>query len=117
MKIFGKEFKTKKELKKTIAYLEGELRSLHLAKAAQSVELNAMKEVFPFAIGQTVYDLQLRNANGKYAKKNASLEKSLINEVVVSEKNYFNLVDRYKKNDVFVDYESAKKFLESVCVK
>ena len=55
--------------------------------------------------------------NGKYTKKNASLEHSLINEVVVDKKNYFGLVERYNKYDVFTDYENAKKYLESVCVK
>lgn len=95
MKILGREFKTKKELK---------------------AELSAMKDVFPFELGQTVYDVQLRNDMGRYATKNVSLEHSRINEVVVDTKNYFNLVERFKKNDVFVDYKSAKAYLESVCV-
>ena len=102
MKIFGREFKTRKELKATINKLEN--------------ELDTMREAFPFFIGQTVYDVQLRNEKGRYAKKNVSLEHSLINEVVVDEKNYFGLVERYKRNDVFFHYESARAFLESVCV-
>ena len=102
MKIFGREFKTRKELKATINKLEN--------------ELDTMRESFPFFIGQTVYDVQLRNEKGRYAKKNVSLEHSLINEVVVDEKNYFGLVERYKRNDVFFYYESARAFLESVCV-
>jgi hypothetical protein len=102
MKIFGREFKTRKELKATINKLEN--------------ELDTMREVFPFFIGQTVYDVQLRNEKGRYAKKNVSLEHSLINEVVVDEKNYFGLVERYKRNDVFFYYESARAYLESVCV-
>lgn len=102
MKIFGREFKTRKELKATINKLEN--------------ELDTMRESFPFFIGQTVYDVQLRNEKGRYAKKNVSLEHSLINEVVVDEKNYFGLVERYKRNDVFFYYESARAYLESVCV-
>ena len=103
MKIFGIEFKTRKELK--------------AENAALMDELEAMIEVFPFKLGQTVYDVQLRNEKGRYAKKNVSLEYSLINEVVVDEKNYFGLVERYKRDDVFYSYEMARAYLESVCVK
>lgn len=94
MKIFGKELKTKKEL---------------------NAELEAMKEAFPFIIGQTVYDVQLRNDKGRYAKKNASLVHSRINEVIVDQKNYFGLVERYKNKDVFLDYNSATTYLAEVC--
>ena len=45
MKIFGIKFTTKKELKANIAELNS--------------QMSAMKEVFPFAMGQTVYDVQL----------------------------------------------------------
>ena len=103
MKIFGIEFKTKKELKAEVAQLKEKMGFMELT--------------FPFTLGQTVYDVQLRNKNGKYTKKNASLEHSLINEVVVDTKNYFGLVERYNKYDVFTDYENAKEHLESVCVK
>lgn len=103
MKIFGIEFKTRRELKARVAYLEN--------------ELDTMRDVFPFTLGQTVYDVQLRNEKGRYAKKNVSLEHSLINEVIVDENNYFGLVERLKKNDVFFSYESARAFLERVCVK
>lgn len=103
MKIFGIEFETRRELKARIAELEN--------------KLDAMKDAFPFTLGQIVYDVQLRNEKGRYAKKNVSLEHSLINEVVVDEKNYFGLVERYKRNDVFFGYNEAKAFLESVCVK
>ena len=96
MKIFNKTFKTKKELKR---------------------ELAAMKEVFPFDLGQTVYDLQLKNSKGRYAKANPSLEYSTISEVTVEEKNYFGLVNRYKKNDVFTEYSAAEEYLKSICTK
>lgn len=102
MKIFGIEFKTRKELKAEIVALMDELET--------------KIEAFPFDLGQTVYDVQLRNEKGRYAKKNASLEHSRINEVVVDDKNYFGLVERYKKNDVFCSYEMARAYLESVCV-
>jgi archaellum component FlaC len=116
MKIFGKEFKTRKELKADINRLETNVLVLRTEYEIVKHELNAMKEVFPFAIGQTVYDVQLRNEQGRYAKKNVSLEHSRINEVVVDEKNYFGLVERHKRNDVFVNYDVAREFLESICV-
>lgn len=103
MKIFGIKFTTKKELKANIAELTG--------------QMSAMKEIFPFEMGQTVYDVQLRNEQGRYVKKNPSLEHSLINEVVVDEKNYFSLVERFKKQDVFTSRELAKIHLETICKK
>ena len=103
MKIFGIEFETRRELKKKVTQL--------------AYELCAIQNVFPLTLGQIVYDVQFRNENGKYTKKNASLEHSLINEVIVDKKNYFGLVDRYNRNDVFLSYDEAKAFLEKVCVK
>jgi hypothetical protein len=101
MKIFGKKFVTKKQLKEKVAALE----------AANT----GMLEAFPFKLGQVVYDLQLKNESGRYTKKNASMEHSVINEVVVSEKNYFSLVTRYRKHDVFMTYADADSYLTSVC--
>ena len=101
MKIFGKEFITKKELKERVVQLENELKIMH--------------DDFPFYLGQVVYDVQLRNEKGRYAKKNASLEHSLVNAVAVDEKNYFNLVERYKKQDVFTNEDEARTFLTDVC--
>lgn len=115
MKIFGKEFKTRKELKGTIAKLENDVFAAYNECEAVKGELNAMKNAFPFTLGQTVYDVQLRNEQGRYARKNASLEHSLINEVVVNKQNYFSLVERYLRKDVFFDYEAANAFLTDVC--
>ena len=103
MKIFGKEFLTKNDLKNTVAALEQELCT--------------MKEAFPFELGQEVFDIQLRDETGKYTKKNASLEHSRINPVTVGESNYFSLVKRYKENDVFSDLKDATEFLNTVCAK
>ena len=110
MKIFGKEFKTRTDLKKEIMVLEARLW-------ATEESLEVWHEKFPFSLGQTLYDVQFRNNKGRYAKKNISLEHSLINEVVVDEKNYFGLVERYKRMDVFDRYNDAKRYLESVCSK
>jgi hypothetical protein len=107
MKIFGKEFVTKKQLKQRVADLE----------AALDNTINDVLGTFPFRLGQVVYDIQLRNESGKYTKKNASREHSRINEVEVTKKNYFSLVDRYNNNDVFFTQETAEAYLNRVCVK
>ena len=117
MKIFGKEFKTRKELKASIDLLECEVQLWRGRYEEAKAEVEMLDTLFPFALGQTVYDVQLRNKNGRYAKKNASLEHSLINEIIVDEKNYFGLVERLKRSDVFFNYEDAMAFLEGVCVK
>lgn len=116
MKIFGIEFTTKNELKSNILELEDALAEALGWRDRALTDLCDMKRTFPFMLGQTVYDVQLRNDKGRYATKNVSLEHSIINEVVVDTKNYFNLVGRYEKNDVFVDYESAREFLENIVV-
>ena len=79
--------------------------------------MKEMLECYPLELGMTVYDVQLRNSAGKYTKNKASREQSLINEVVVTKKNYFGLVDRYRNNDVFVTEEAAKKHLDNVCIE
>ena len=78
-------------------------------------ELDVMKDMFPFILGQTVYDVALKNDKGRYTKTNPSTEYSTITEVMVDEKNYFNLVKRYRGQDVFVNYDDAVDYLDSVC--
>jgi hypothetical protein len=117
MKIFGIEFKTRRELKEEIVKLENDVLVANNECESVKSELNTMKDSFPFTLGQTVYDVQLRNEKGRYARKNASLEHSLINEVVVDKKNYFGLVERYHRQDVFFDYGTADAFLVDVCTK
>ena len=110
--------------KKRIRELEAELENMRtinnellVTNNTLSNELVEMKSKYPFEMGQTVYDLQLRSSKGRFTKTKASREHSLINEVVVDKKNYFNLVDRYTSNDVFTDRIEAEKYLESVCVE
>ena len=74
-----------------------------------------MKEVFPLTIGQIVYDIALKDDKGRYTKTEPSSEHSIINEVVVDEKNYFSLVDRLKRSDVFIDRSDAEIYLDFVC--
>lgn len=115
MKIFGKEFQTKKELKTRIAQLEVDVLMACNERDMMGCELNTMKNSFPFELGQIVYDVQLRDDKGRYVRENASLKHSRINEVVVDEKNYFGLVERYHRQDVFKDYSTADAFLMDIC--
>jgi hypothetical protein len=122
MKIFGITFKTKKELKaenKELAYKVAEY-GLKVAELEANVdsandEINYLKHMFPFELDQVVFDVALKNAQGKYTKKNPSIKHSTITEVTVNEKNYFGLVKRYENNDVFFSKKDAEKFLKSVC--
>lgn len=113
MKIFGREFTTKKELRETIDNLKCEFGET-VSKLQH--EITNMKSMFPFVMGQTVYDIQFRNESGRYAKKNISFEHSLINEVVVNEKNYFGLVERYQNHDVFIHKSEAEMFLRRAAI-
>ena len=108
MKIFGFTFTTKKELREANAILAAELESCE-------DELAYVEETFPFDMGQVVYDIALKNAQGKYTKTKPSLDHCTITEVVVDEKNYFKLVDRYRRNDVFMDRDEAEEYLRSIC--
>lgn len=107
MKIFGTNFTTKKDLKATVSELEAELE-------ACVDELDYMHHTFPFYIGQTVY-VALKNDKGRYTKTKPSFEHSTITEVVVDEKNYFNLVKRLRRNDVFFEFKNAEEHLKSIC--
>ena len=101
MKLFGIEFITKKDLETKIN--------------AVTKECESLKETFPFVLGQIVYDVSLKNEKGKYTKTKPSFEHSIITEVIVTEKNYFSLVARLKRNDVFFTYRAAKEYLTSIC--
>ncbi len=129
MKIFGIEIKTKRALKKQIEELQienGRLIGKLMYQEKSHEELvtsynklkSAYKELcdeYPFDVGQIVYDIQFRNTEGKFTKKHPSIEHSLINEVTVTERNYFGLVKRYYARDVFTTYEDANEFLNEFC--
>jgi hypothetical protein len=110
MKIFGIKFTTKRELVKENVELLDEIESLE-------EELDDMHEEFPFFIGQVVYDVALKNAQGRYTRTKPSREHSTITEVEVTEKNYFGLVNRFNRKDVFFDSATAEAYLDSVCDK
>ena len=108
MKIFGINFKTKKELKYENLVLREDLESCE-------DELNYMIESFPFDLGQVVYDLALKNDKGRYTKTKPSLEYSTITEITVTEKNYFSLAERLRSGNVFFDRACAEEHLKSIC--
>ena len=115
MKIFGINFETKKELRAKISTLEMDLDCCRGDLEACEDELLGMLQMFPFEMCQVVYDVALKNAKGRYTKTNPSFEHCTITEVVVDEKNYFKLVERYHRNDVFFDRDEAEEYLRSIC--
>lgn len=134
MKFLGLNIETKKELRARLAIVENQLiykteqyedlverynkvcSDLQYMEEDIKTQLDEMNETFPFYLGQVVYDVQLRSASGRYTKTKASREHSLVNEVIVDKKNYFNLVDRYNNYDVFMDRDAAEKHLDNHCV-
>jgi hypothetical protein len=108
MKIFGLHITTEKKYQKVITELQTKLDE-------DEKVLEAAFEEFPLVLGQKVYDIALKNDKGRYTKLNPSLEYCTITEVTVDEKNYFNLVKRFRRNDVFFTREEAEEFLKSVC--
>ena len=129
MKIFGINVETKKELRAEIARLEvqndllltrnskltDKVDDLTTAVNSANDKVLCLKRMFPLALGETVFDVALKNAQGKYAKKNPSFEHSTITEVVVTEKNYFSLVKRLENNDVFYTRAAAEDYLKAIC--
>ena len=79
-------------------------------------KLQYMLDTFPFTMGDVVYDVQLRSNKGRFTKTKASRGYSTISEVVVDKKNYFNLVERYTKNDIFRSKIEAEKYLDEICI-
>jgi hypothetical protein len=108
MKIFGIEFTTKKELRQQNVELMIEIEEL-------LDELRDLEGMFPFDLGQVVYDVALKNAQGRYTKTKPSREHCTITAVEVNEKNYFGLVKRLNNNDVFFSQEDAESYLDHVC--
>ena len=129
MNIFGIDITTKKDLKNIIAELEEEVMALDTEIDELETELDALEakneklieelsdlqDVFPFSLGQVVYDVALKDSKGRYTKTNPSIKHSTITAVTVDEKNYFSLVERLKRNDVFFDDATAYDFIQAIC--
>lgn len=80
-------------------------------------ELEKSKKLFKVGVGETVYDITLKDKNGKFTLKRPCLETSTIKAVEVTEGNFFDIIRRIEKKDVFHDKERAKKHLEKLCEK
>lgn len=115
MKFLWFNVETKKELRAKNAILEKDLEDAETDIEELIQELAHYKTTFPLTLGDTVCDIQLRNANGRFAKRNASRQHSYYNKVVVTKSNYFSLVDRFLKKDVFINEFEANKYLDEVC--
>ena len=108
---------SKRKLKAQIAELKKSNQELLAYNNELATELQKMKETYPLYVGQVVYDVQLRSSKGRFTKTKASREHSYINEVTVDKKNYFNIVDRYASNDVFLVKAKAEQYLDRICVE
>lgn len=117
MKIFGINFVTKRELRLANEALIDSNIDLTIELEACEDALADVYDKFPLDLGQVVYDVALKNSKGRYTKTNPSFEHCAITEVIVDEKNYFGLVERLNRNDVFIEYDDAVAHLETICNK
>jgi hypothetical protein len=115
MNIFGLHITTKKKYLAEQDRYTDEIQMLKNEIVDLTEDLYDMVDAFPFYMGQTVYDVALKNAQGRYTKTKPSREHCTITEVEVNEKNYFGLKKRLENNDVFYEREEAEEYLESVC--
>jgi hypothetical protein len=115
MNIFGLNITTKKKHLDMLDGYDNEIRIRDNTIEDLQYELDALGVAFPFDMGQKVYDVALKNAQGRYTKTKPSREHCTITEVEVNEKNYFSLVKRLNNNDVFFNQEDAESYLDSVC--
>lgn len=77
-------------------------------------KLTDMLDTFPLQLNTTVYQLVLKDAKGKFTKRNPCKENSSIVEVEVTKKNYFKLVEQFNNLQVFVDKQHAENELEEL---
>ena len=115
---------TKKKHKKVVAELEAlikykdeQIEEVVKYNDELAEALEEMQSMYPFNLGDVVYDVQLRSAKGRFTKTKPSREHCIINEVVVDKKNYIGLVDRLASKDVFTTLDAATKHLDEVCVE
>lgn len=115
MTILGLSITTKKKQLERIAKHDEEVQELKNEILELFDELYDIVDAFPFYLGQKVYDVALKNAQGRYTKTKPSREHCTITEVEVNEKNYFSLKKRLENNDVFYEREEAEEYLNSIC--
>lgn len=86
------------------------------AKVDKSFEtLAKQKRLFPVGIGDVVYDITLKDKEGKFTTEKPCLETSAVKPVKVTEGNFFDIIRRIEKKDVFFDEERAKKHVRKLC--
>ena len=114
MKIFGIKIQTKKELKQEVANLQDLLFDADDELDEYEATLGYIATKFPFDLDVEVYEVQLKNKNGKFTSTKPSKEHSVIVPVVVTEKNYFRLAKKYE-NGVFLEQDEAEAYLDELC--
>lgn len=114
MKIFGINIQTKKELKQEIKRLKNDLIEAEAEIENCEEVLDYIGSRFPFDLDVELFEVQLKNKNGKFTTTRPSKEHSVIVPVVVTEKNYFRLVKKFM-NGVFFEKEEAEEYLADIC--
>ena len=114
MRIFGINFETKKELKKERDVLVDLLEEANADILDLEDAFEDLAAQFPFPLGYTVYEVQLKNKNGKFTTAKPSKERSVIIPTVVTEKDYFRLAKKYE-NGVFLELDEAEAYLDEIC--
>jgi hypothetical protein len=114
MKIFGINIQTKKELKEEIKRLKNDLSEAEAEIENCDELLEYIRYSLPFDLDMTVFEVQLKNKNGKFTTARPSKEHSVIVPVVVTEKNYFRLAKKFMIG-VFYKKEEAEEYLTDIC--
>ena len=114
MKIFGINIQTKKELKQEIERLRNNLIEAEAEIENCEEVLEYIRSRFPFDLDLEVFEVQLKNKNGKFTTAKPSKEHSVVVPVMVTEKNYFRLAKKFM-NGVFYEKEEAEEYLNEIC--
>ena len=103
------------EQQKIIRDLEARNEYLHAQLYSVECDLESMNKLYPIDVGDTVYTLVLKNAKGRFVKKNASPDHSFVSSVEVTRANYFKLVDKIDSGEAFKDLCAAEAVLREKC--
>lgn len=109
------KFVTKKALKIENAQYAEQLKTITLYNDELADKVESMLNMYPFNVDDVVYELVLKNNKGRFTKTKPSKEYSSIEEVKVTRKNYFNLVDKHNAEFVFTTLNAAEHKLNNIC--
>ena len=109
------KFVTKKALKIENAQYAEQLKTITVYNDELADKVESMLKMYPFNVNDVVYELVLKNNKGRFTKTKPSREYSVIEEVTVTKKNYFNLVDKHNEHLVFTVLTDAEAQLSSIC--